>query len=286
MSSDSPRKRWRARAQTGLQWLDQGLDAFERGVLIVGILVMAGMSVGNVVLRNLTGSSLLYANDVTQLLLVVVTFMGLGLGARHARHIRVSAIHDLLPAPARKVLLIITSFSTAGLLLLMAGWAHDYAMSTRRSCRILPETVDLAGLSVPVGGLAPGVAVGLLLLLMVLFGQLILRVPRLATRLRARLSAWAWWLSCLVAFAVIAAAAVWLSGWAAELVASRSGRCRVMSSTGLPVYLVHLVVPLGFLLGAIQFGMAGLRNLISSDNYLSWRRKDEYEPADADSRHV
>ena len=286
MSSELPNNRWRARTQAGLHWLDQGLDAFERSVLVVGILIMAGMSVGNVLLRNLTGSSLLYANDVTQLLLVVVTFMGLGLGARHARHIRVSAIHDLLPEPARKVLLIITSFTTAGLLLLMAGWAHDYAMSTRRSCRILPETVDLAGLDIPVGGMAPGAAVIVLLTIMVLSGQLIRLVPRVASHVRARLSAWTWWLACLIAFARTAAVSLWLFGWTAELIASRSGRCRVMSSLGLPVYLVHLVVPLGFLLGAIQFAMAGMRNLISPANYLSWQQKDEYQSADSDSRHV
>lgn len=286
MSSELPSSLWRAHIEACLHWLDQGLDAFERSVVVIGILVMAGMSVANVLLRNLTGSSLMYANDVTQLLLVVVTFMGLGLGARHARHIRVSAIHDLLPRPARKVLLIVTSFTTAGLLMLMAGWAHDYAMSTRRSCRILPETVDLAGLAIPVGALAPAVAVIVLLIIMVLFGQLVLLVPRLASELRAGLPAWAWWLACLVGFALAAAAALWLSVWAAELIANRSGRCRVMSSLGLPVYLVHLVVPLGFVLGAIQFAMAGMRNLISPDNYLSWQQKDEYQSATADSRHV
>ena len=286
MSSDSPQNRWRDRLRAGLHWLDQGLDAFERSVLVIAILVMAGVSVTNVLLRNLTGSSLLYANDLTQLLLVVVTFMGLGLGARHARHIRVSAIHDLLPEPARKVLLIITSFSTAALLLMMAGWAHDYALSTRRSCRILPETVDLAGLVIPIGAMTPGLGVVLVLISMVLFGQLILLLPRLASNARSALSAWIWWLASVIAVVLTAAFVLWLFGWAAELIANRSGRCRVMSSLGLPVYLVHLVVPLGFVLGAIQFAMAGMRNLISRDNYLSWQRKDEYQSDEEDSQHV
>ena len=61
------------------------------------------------------------------------------------------------------------------------------------------------------------------------------------------------------------------------LVDNRSGRCRVTSSTGFPVYLIYMVVPLGFFLGGVQFFLAGLRNVLSRDNYLSWYRRDEYE---------
>ena len=61
------------------------------------------------------------------------------------------------------------------------------------------------------------------------------------------------------------------------LVENRAGRCRVTSSTGFPVYLIYMVVPLGFFLGGVQFFLAGLRNVVSRDNYLSWYRRDEYE---------
>ena len=61
------------------------------------------------------------------------------------------------------------------------------------------------------------------------------------------------------------------------MVEARSGQCRITPSTGFPVYLNYMVVPLGFLFGGIQFFLAGVRNLISPDNYLSWYQKDEYE---------
>src|SRR5690625_6695476 len=64
-----------------------------------------------------------------------------GIAARRGRHIRVSAIHDLLPEKAQKALLVFVSLSTAALLFLMAGYGWAYAESTRRSCRILPEAL-------------------------------------------------------------------------------------------------------------------------------------------------
>ncbi|NDY95663.1 TRAP transporter small permease [Wenzhouxiangella limi] len=276
-------KGWRGRLGAALGWVDDGLDGFERSALIAGILTMAGVSVVNVALRNLSGSSLIWANEVTQLLLVVVTFMGVGLGARQTRHIRVSAIHDLLPVSARKVLLIVTSTGTALLLLMMAGWAHGYAESTQRSCRILPESIQLGGLAVPLGTMPVAVAVALVLLAMALSGHLMARLPDLAAALQSRLPGWRRWIAGLVGLALLIAAGAWLAGSLAELVANRSGRCRVMSSIGLPVYVLHLIVPLGLLLGAMQFALAAVRNLISPDNYLSWRRRDEYLDADGEA---
>lgn len=282
MASRIDQNGWQGRLRAALSWVDDGLDAFERGALISAILMMAAVSVTNVFLRNISGSSLIWANELTQLLLVVVTFMGVGLGARQARHIRVSAIHDLLPTPARKILLIITSSTTALLLLLLAGWAHDYAASTQRSCRILPEAIQVGSLSVPIGEMPLAAAVALVLLAMVILGQLLTRIPALVRALKASLPGWRWWIVGLLALVVLSVAGAWLAGLLAEAIANRSGRCRVMSSIGMPVYLLHLVVPLGLLLGSMQFALAAIRNLISPVNYLSWHRRDEYLDADGE----
>src|SRR5690625_4850293 len=151
-SANQRTSRWLGAIGRGFGWFDQGLDWFERSVLVAGIGGMAAVTVANVLLRNIAGSSLQFADDVSQILLVVVTFMGIGIAARHARHIRVSAIHDLLPEKAQKALLVFVSLSTAALLFLMAGYGWAYAESTRRSCRILPEALA----AVPLGA---GVAV-------------------------------------------------------------------------------------------------------------------------------
>lgn len=252
-------------------WFDLGLDGFEKFMLIVGIGAMALVSVVNVISRNTLGSSLQFAADVTQLLLVVVTFMGIGIGARHARHIRVSAIHDLLPASAQKVLLTVVGFGTGALLLLLAGYGWDYAKSAQRSCRILPEVFSAVPLWA--GVMATLVA-------MVLCGHGIRLAGQAGGRLLARLSGWRRHLFLAAAIVLALLVGTLLFHGFTELVANRSGRCRVTSSTGFPVYLIYMVVPLGFFLGGVQFLLAGLRNLVSRDNYLSWYHLDEYEDSE------
>lgn len=170
------------------QLLDAWLNWLERSVLIVAILLMAAVSIANVIARNL-GASLTFANELAQVLLVVITFVGIGHGVREGRHIRVSAIHDLLAKKWRKGLLVVVSFSTCGLLLLLTVYSVGYVAKLAESGRILP-------------------------------------------------------------------------------------------SLQLPLYLAYLVVPLGMFVGAMQFLLAGVKNLVSEDNYLSWHHKDEYELAE------
>lgn len=260
--------RWRQAFRRPFGWFDQGLDWFEQFALVSGIAAMAAVSVANVISRNTIGSSLQFASDVTQLLLVLVTFMGIGIGARNARHIRVSAIHDMLPEPAQKVLLTIVGFGTSALLFLLASYGWAYAQSVQRSCRVLPESLGATPLWL---GLA------LTLVAMVLFGHLIRLVADFGGRWLADMSARRRNLTLFVAIITGLGLGALIFGLFIELVENRSGRCRVTSSTGFPVYLIYMVVPLGFFLGGVQFFLAGLRNVVSRDNYLSWYRRDEYE---------
>ncbi|MFH1300572.1 MAG: TRAP transporter small permease subunit, partial [Planctomycetota bacterium] len=45
----------------------------------------------------------------------------------------------------------------------------------------------------------------------------------------------------------------------------------------VPLYLIYLFVPLGFVLTAIQYTLTAVRNVISPDVYISFTQKDEYE---------
>lgn len=262
---------WRSMLKAPFEWIDTGLDWFERSTLIVCIIAMAAVSVANVLSRNILGSSLLFANDTTQVLLVMVTFMGIGIGARHARHIRVSAIHDLLPHMARKILLIFMNLTTAMVLFLLTSYAWSYATNAQRSCRVLPEAV---------GDIHVGVLALVIIVLLALFGHGI-RLGRVGwDRYTGAFSPMLQFAAKIVAIAVGLMIAWWLFSLFLDLVAAREGRCRIMSSTGFPVYLYYMIVPLGFLLGGIQFLLGGIRNIISRDNYLSWYNKDEYDEVD------
>lgn len=273
---------WRRRFRRPFAWMDSGLDWFERATLVICILAMAAVSIANVISRNTLGESLLFANDVTQILLVIVTFMGIGIGAREARHIRVSAIHDLLPRSARKVLLTIVGFATSAMLIGLAEYGWNYANQTQRTCRILPDQLDLGLFSVPLGSIPLVAGTLITLAAMILAGHAVRTVRERGEDLIQPFSPLIRNLILTAGFVALVLIGAWLFGWFAELVANRSGRCRVTSSTGFPVYLYHMIVPVGFLLGAIQFFLMGLRNVLSRDNYLSWYQLDEYvQPAAA-----
>ncbi len=273
---------WRNALKAPFDWIDSGLDWFERSALIASVAGMATVTVANVIARNLLGFSLQFANDTAQILLVMVTFLGIGIGARHARHIRVSALHDLLPHRGQKVLLIIVSFTTAWLLFALADFAWNYATAVQRTCRVLPEGIDLGLFTIPLGGMPLAAGVLVTLVGVALGGHLIRLISEGGAQLLARFEGLSRHAVFLAGLAVLALLAWGVFHLFIEMVAARSGQCRVTSSTGFPVYLNYMVVPLGFLFGGIQFFLAGVRNLISPDNYLSWYQKDEYEEEGVD----
>jgi C4-dicarboxylate transporter DctQ subunit len=45
----------------------------------------------------------------------------------------------------------------------------------------------------------------------------------------------------------------------------------------VPRWLVYLAAPLGFCLAGLQYALAGVRNLLSDERYLSFTEQDEYE---------
>jgi TRAP-type C4-dicarboxylate transport system permease small subunit len=174
----------------------------------------------------------------------------------------------MLPEPAQKVLLTIVGFGTSALLFLLAHYGWAYAQSVQRSCRILPDALGATPLWL---GLA------LVLAAMVLFGHGIRIVAAHGSRLLQGLSPLMRNLALAAAIVAGLALGAVLFELFITLVENRSGRCRVTSATGFPVYLIYMVVPLGFFLGGVQFFLAGLRNVLSRENYLSWYRRDEYE---------
>ncbi len=165
---------------------DRLLEAFERLVLSASILLMAAVSITNVGARNLFGHSFSFAEEINQILMVLITFLGIGYGVRHARHIRMSAVYDQLKGRARKALMVIVSLGTGILLMVLAWYAVQYVADVYR-----------------VGSVTPALR--------------------------------------------------------------------------LPLYLIYLWVPIGFIVGGIQYLLAAWRNLTTPGVHLSFQQKEAYE---------
>ena len=69
----------------------------EEAILSGGILVIAFLTIANVFCRTFLGFSLAFAEEVSQFLIILVTFVGLSYGAAQGRHIRMTALYDELP---------------------------------------------------------------------------------------------------------------------------------------------------------------------------------------------
>ncbi len=136
-ASDGP-KQGKGKKKGPFHMIDTGLNVIEQGILIVGILLMALAAIVGVFARNM-GHSLSFVDELAQLLVVIVTFVGVGHGVRNARHIRVSAVHDLLPPLGQKILLTFVSFFSCALLALLAVYSIDYIQNLHKSGRVMPS---------------------------------------------------------------------------------------------------------------------------------------------------
>lgn len=137
--------------------LDTFVNFVEKFVLAGSVLGMTGISIGNVIARNLFNHSLVFADEINQVFIVLITFIGIGYAARHGRHIRMSAFHDLLPATAKRLSMTIIAFSTAAILWLLGWYALQYVLHIAASQSVTPA------LQIPLYSFYLAAPIGLLL---------------------------------------------------------------------------------------------------------------------------
>ena len=139
---------------------DNGIAKVEAIILATGVLLMAINTVANVVGRFLLGESLHFSEEVNRILIVMITFAGLGYAARHGRHIRMSAIYDIFPTNIRRLMMILISFVTSAIMLFLCWYSVSYIHSVYSTGRVLPTLgfpIYLIYLWVPVGLTVTGI---------------------------------------------------------------------------------------------------------------------------------
>lgn len=134
--------------------IDTGISRIEGVILAAGVLLMALNTVANIVGRFVFGESLFFSEEINRILIVMITFAGIGYAARHGRHIRMSALYDALPVEARRYLMITIAFITSALMLFLTWFSISYIQSVYATGRLLPALsipVYLMYLWVPIG---------------------------------------------------------------------------------------------------------------------------------------
>ncbi len=131
MESDAPAGRGiGALAGCGIRWIDRALEWLEATIVGGAIILMALVMVGHVLGRILFSVGIPGRTEITELLIVLITFVGVSYAVRRARHISMSALYDQLAGRARKALIVLISIGTGALLFYMAWEAADYVHST------------------------------------------------------------------------------------------------------------------------------------------------------------
>ncbi|WP_421980762.1 TRAP transporter small permease [Roseibium sp.] len=140
--------------------LDTVISRLESFMLAFGVLLMAANTVTNVVGRFVFQHSLFFSEELNRILIILITFAGISYAARQGRHIRMSAIFDMLPVPLRKLTMILIAVVTSLAMFALCYFAVRYIMSVAASGRVLPALaipVYWIFLWVPVGFFMTGV---------------------------------------------------------------------------------------------------------------------------------
>ncbi|WP_107852321.1 TRAP transporter small permease [Oceanimonas marisflavi] len=121
-----------------LGWVDEGIARIEAVMLAAGVLLMAINTCANVIARFVFGEGFFFSGEINRILIILITFAGLGYAARHGRHIRMSAIYDSLSVRVRKVLMVLIALFTSAVMFFLCYHAYGYIESLYSRGRILP----------------------------------------------------------------------------------------------------------------------------------------------------
>ena len=150
-----------------LDKLDGAIAALEEIIMAVGVIMMAINTIANVISRFVFNHSLVFAEELNSIFILLVTFAGIGYAARHGRHIRMSAIYDALPKRLRKILMTCITAVTAVIMLYLSWYAVQYILSLYAKGRVYPALgipVYISYLWVPIGFLVTGIQYALTLI--------------------------------------------------------------------------------------------------------------------------
>lgn len=122
-------------------WLglvDEWMARMEAVVLATGVILMAINTCVSVVARFVFGEGLFFSGEINRILIIFITFAGLGYAARHGRHIRMSALYDAFPPRVRKVLMICIALFTSVVMFFLCYHSLGYIETLYGRSRILP----------------------------------------------------------------------------------------------------------------------------------------------------
>ncbi len=128
------------------------LVAANRAVVFLMMVVMTTLVFVNVVARYAFGYSIIWAEEISQYLMIWIAYLGAGLALREGRHVALEIVHDRLPPVLRRRLRMVL----AGLVLAFLGTVtvlgFQFSMFVwNQETPVLNISLGIPTLAIPVG---------------------------------------------------------------------------------------------------------------------------------------
>ena len=106
------------------------LNVAEVTIIVGSVTAMAILLIANVIARTIPFlSSIYFAEELSELLVILVTFAGVSYSVRKAMHIRMGAFLDAMPPKWEKACIIFISFVSAIVMAVMTWFAWAYLLN-------------------------------------------------------------------------------------------------------------------------------------------------------------
>ena len=110
--------------------IGHAVEGFEVIILSVGVFFLAALVIANVFARTFF-VSLYFVEELTELLVVLITFVGVSYAVRKARHIRMGAFFDAMNPKAQKAMVFIICGISAVVMFIMFRFSLTYMLTAR-----------------------------------------------------------------------------------------------------------------------------------------------------------
>lgn len=121
-----------------LSRLNRLISSIEKYILGYRVISLAAITIGNVVSRKAFNYSWSFAEEISQFILVIITFMGISYAARKSRHIRMTAFYELVNERVKKIIMIFICLVTMLILFYLSYHALLFVLKVHGYGRVTP----------------------------------------------------------------------------------------------------------------------------------------------------
>lgn len=140
--------------------IENVINFLEEWVISLSVIFMSILLIVSVIMRVIFNHSLTFSEEIGQLMMIIVTFFGLGYCVRKNRHINMSIVYDFVSSNTKKKMMLLISAVSALAMALLFILSVQYLINVYTLGKLSPALripMFLFYLSVPIGFFFAGI---------------------------------------------------------------------------------------------------------------------------------